>query len=113
YWTCKLVEEATMSQQSTLRNLSLFQGCTDAQVARAAQLLTTIDASPGRHLMVQGDTARQFVIIETGMVQVTHHVEDGPNLVVYLGADSYVGEVGLLDGVPCTATVVTAGDGAR
>jgi len=102
-----------VSHPNDLRRLTLFQGCSEEQLATAARLLTTVDAAPGRRLMVQGDTARQFVIVEDGQVQVTHHVDSGNDLVVTLGADSFVGEVGLLDGVPCTATVVTTGDGAR
>lgn len=102
-----------MSDPRDLKTLSLFDGCTDHDLAVAASLLTPIDASPGRHLMFQGDTARQFVIVESGQVEVTHHRDDGPDLVVLLSADDHVGEVGLLDGVPCTATVVTTGDGAR
>ena len=102
-----------MSHPNDLRKLSLFDGCSDEDLSRAARLLTTIDASPGRRLMVQGDTARQFVIIESGSVVVTHHVEDGPDLQIALGANTFVGEVGLLDAVPCTATVVTTEEGAR
>ena len=79
----------------------------------AGRLLTPIDASPGRRLMVQGDMARQFVLVESGEVHVTHHTEGGPDVTVTVGPDSYVGEVGLLDHVPCTATVVTADTGAR
>jgi CRP-like cAMP-binding protein len=102
-----------MSHPNDLRNLSLFHGCSDDDFALAARLLTPIDASPGRRLMAQGDTARQFVIIESGEVHVTHHVEEGPDLHVTLGADTFVGEVGLLDSIPCTATVVTADGGAK
>ena len=102
-----------MSDPRDLRNLSLFHGCTDEQLDVAARLFTPIDASPGRRLMVQGDVARQFVVIEAGEVHVTHHTDGGPDLSVMLGAHAHVGEVGLLDHVPCTATVVTAGSGAR
>ncbi len=102
-----------MSDPKDLQELSLFDGCTDDQLAVAGRLLTPIDASPGRRLMVQGDTARQFVIVESGSVHVTHHNESGPDLEVMLGPDSYVGEVGLLDHVPCTATVVTSSEGAK
>ena len=58
--------------------------------------------------MVQGSSARQFVIIDQGHVEVTHFDESGsPTATIQLGPDSHVGEVGLLDHVPCTATVTT------
>lgn len=102
-----------MSHPNDLRRLSLFHGCSDEELNLATRLLTTIDASPGRRLMVQGDTARQFVIVESGSVHVIHHVAGGPDLEIALGADTFVGEVGLLDAVPCTATVTTGPEGAR
>jgi CRP-like cAMP-binding protein len=108
-----MLEEAKMSHPNDLRHLSLFKGCSEEDLEVAARLLTPVNASPGRRLMTQGDTARQFVIIESGSVHVTHHVEGGPDLEVTLGPDTFVGEVGLLDGVPCTATVVTTDEGAR
>lgn len=101
-----------MTGPDDLRTLTLFAECSTSELARAARLLTTVDASPGRILMVQGGTAKQFVIVESGEVQVIHHRFGGPDHVVNLRADSWVGEMGLLDNVPCTATVRTR-DGAR
>jgi hypothetical protein len=89
-----------------------FSGCDDTDLAIAGRLLTAIDASPGRVLMVQGGLARQFVIVESGQVEVVHHQPDGSDHVVTLGADDWVGEVGLIDHVPSTATVRTR-TGAR
>lgn len=101
-----------MSEPDDLRELTLFTDCTDVQLQTAGKLLTPIDASPGRVLMVQGGMAQQFVVVEAGEVEVVHHQPDGDDHVVTLGADSWVGEVGLLDHVPCTATVRTP-TGAR
>ncbi len=101
-----------MSDLHELHALSLFSGCDDTDLAIAGRLLTAIDASPGRVLMVQGGLARQFVIVESGQVEVVHHQPDGSDHVVTLGADDWVGEVGLIDHVPCTATVRTR-TGAR
>lgn len=101
-----------MSDPLELRDLELFRGCDHTQLAAAARLLTPVDASPGRILMVQGGTAKQFVIVESGEVEVIHHSFGGPDHVVTVGAGSWVGEMGLLDHVPCSATVRTAA-GAR
>lgn len=96
-----------MSDPDDLRSLSLFNGCRPNELAAAARLLTPIAAPPGQVLMLQGHEAQQFVIVADGEVEVTHHHEGSPDLTVTLGPDSYVGEVGLLDHVPCTATVRT------
>lgn len=96
-----------MSDPHELRPLSLFSGCDATDLAIAGRMLTAIDAPPGRVLTVQGGLARQFVVVESGEVEVVHHQPDGTDHVVTLGADSWVGEVGLLDHVPCTATVRT------
>lgn len=97
-----------MSDPRDLQSLSLFSDCTSDELTLVARLLTHVDASPGRVLMVQGTGAQQFVIVAEGEVEVTHHHEGSPDLTVTLGPDSHVGEVGLLDHVPCTATVRTA-----
>ncbi len=96
-----------MSDPRSLRPLPLFEGCTDAELEVAGRLLTPVDASPGRVLMVQGDYARQFVVVEEGEVDVTRHTRGAPDRLVTVSAGSWVGEVGLLDHVPCTATVAT------
>ena len=40
----------------------------------AGRLLTPIDASPGRVLMVQGDYARQFLVVEEGEPAVQQYL---------------------------------------
>lgn len=101
-----------MSDVYDLRALPLFAECDDPELDLVARLLTPIDASPGRILMVQDGLARQFVIVESGEVEVVHHQPDGTDHVVTLGPDSWVGEVGLINHVPCTAAVSTR-HGAR
>ena len=101
-----------MSRPDDLRSLTLFAGCSEPELVHAASLLTTIDASPGRVLMTQGHGACQFVIVADGHIEVVHHHDGSPDLRVTLGPDSHVGEVGLLDHIPCTATVRTEA-GAR
>jgi len=98
-----------MSHPRDLRSLSLFHGCSADELALAGRLLTPIDASTGRVLMAQGEGPQQFVVVEEGEGEVVHHHEGTPDLTIVLGPDSYVGEIGLLDGVPCTATVRTVG----
>ena len=101
-----------MSDVYDLKALDLFSECDDPELDLIARLLTPIDASPGRVLMVQDGLPRQFVIVEAGEVEVVHHQPDGTDHIVTLGPDDWVGEVGLLNHVPCSATVRTR-DGAR
>ncbi len=98
-----------MSDPAALATLPLFQGCTRSELEAAGRLLTPVDASPGRVLMIQGDSARQFVLVEEGEVQVIRRQEGMADLELTVHAGSFVGEVGLLDDIACTATVLTRG----
>ena len=55
-----------MSDVYDLKALDLFSECDDPELDLIARLLTPIDASPGRVLMVQDGLPRQFVIVEAG-----------------------------------------------
>jgi len=55
----------------------------------------------GEIIIQQGDTATAFYIVERGMVSVS---KDG-KVVAHLAPGQYFGEIGLLNGVPRTATV--------
>lgn len=99
-----------MSDPRDLRKLALFRDCGAAELRKAARLLTAVDASPGRILMTQGCAAVQFVVVESGEVEVVRHRENGTDRTITVGPGSWVGEMGLLDHRPCSATVrVTAG----
>ena len=62
----------------------------------------------------QGDPADRFFHILDGSFEVTQAKDPGgaPRFLRTLGPDDVFGEIGLLDGVPRTATVTAAGEGS-
>ncbi len=94
--------------------LSLFDGLSPASLEQAARHLVRVRVSPGEVVVRQGDPADRFFHILEGSFEVTQTKDPGgaPRFLRTLGPDEVFGEVGLLGGVPRTATVTAAGDGA-
>jgi cytochrome P450/CRP-like cAMP-binding protein len=75
-------------------------------LARAAARAETRHYAPGEIIIRQGETAADFHIISAGQVVVLKEREFGePQELARLGEGDYFGEIGLLQGVPRTATV--------
>lgn len=89
-----------------LGKLPLLDGASDAVVERLASLMTGIDVPAGRVLVTEGALNRQFVMIESGTVQVTR----GSEHVADLGPGDFVGELSLLGNGTANATVTTTSD---
>jgi CRP-like cAMP-binding protein len=70
--------------------------------------------TPGEVVIRQGDPADRFFHILDGSFEVTQAKDPGgaPRFLRTLGPDDVFGEIGLLGGVPRTATVTASGDGA-
>ncbi len=66
----------------------------------------------GEALMRQGGIATSLFVIQHGRVRVTRSTADGgePIELAIVGPGSVVGEIGVLDGLPRTATVVAMQD---
>jgi CRP-like cAMP-binding protein len=71
---------------------------------RAAQV---VDAKQGDVIIRQGNDADLFYVIDDGRVEVTQArvPTDKPLVLREMGAGEFFGEIGLLTGVPRTATV--------
>lgn len=91
-----------------LAGIPLFAGTGRRELERVARLCTEVDVPAGRTLCRQGETGREFFVIESGTVSVS---VDGES-VASLGPGDFFGELALLDGGPRTATV-TAEDDVR
>ncbi|MBA3248967.1 MAG: MFS transporter [Geodermatophilaceae bacterium] len=92
-----------------LRRLDLFAAAARPALEAVARAMEDVQAAAGDVLIRQGDSADALYVLRTGSVQVSALGEDGvPRALTTLGPDSYFGEIGLLRGIPRTATVVAA-----
>jgi hypothetical protein len=93
--------------------LPVFDGLAPASLEQAAAHLVRVRVSPGEVVVRQGDPADRFFHILDGSFEVTQTKDPGgaPRFLRTMGADEVFGEVGLLGGVPRTATVTAAGEG--
>lgn len=91
---------------AAFRNLPIFAGCTEEELAEIDRLADEVHVEAGRTIIRQGDLGQEFAVIVSGEADV---VKDG-KVVVTLAAGAYFGEVALLDAVTRTASVVARTD---
>lgn len=93
--------------------LPVFDGLAPASLEQAARHLVRVRVAPGEVVVRQGDRADRFFHILDGSFEVTQTKDPGgtPRFLRTMGPDDVFGEVGLLGGVPRTATVTAAGEG--
>jgi len=87
-----------------LTTIPLFQGLSDADLARIADWLEPIEVPSGWYLLNQGSSPVGFFLVLEGNVEV----EREGATVATLGPGQFFGEIALLEGDRRTATVVTA-----
>lgn len=85
-----------------MKRLSLFHGCSDAELHEIAGIADQLQLDAGKRLTTEGERGQEFVLILSGEAEVYK----GDALVAVLGQDDFVGEISLLTGSPRTATVV-------
>ena len=83
-----------------LRNVPLFSGCTDKELAFIATRADEVDLPAGKVLCKRGESGGDFFVIVEGRVDV-----DAPNRKRELGPGDFFGEIALLDNGPRSATV--------
>jgi CRP-like cAMP-binding protein len=98
-----------MTVSSALRQLELFTDCDDADLERAASLLSSAPAAAGDVLIREGTLGEEFMIIGTGEASVTRELDHGDHEVGIVRPGSFVGEISLLAHVPRSATVTALG----
>jgi MFS family permease len=94
-------------------DLPVFAGLAPARIERALRLLSARDVAAGETIIREGDPADRFFIAVSGRYGVTQAVGPGheDKLLREMGPGDVFGEIGLLAGVPRTATVTAATDG--
>lgn len=97
-----------MANIDDIRSLDLFSDCHPDELAFASSLLTPVDVAPDQLLIAEGERPQQFLIIADGEALVSRQVHGSNTPVATLRAGSFVGEMGLLERTPCSATVRTS-----
>jgi CRP-like cAMP-binding protein len=88
-----------------LREVALFNGCSKRELGEIARIADEIDFPEGKTLIRQGEPGKQCFVLIEGSVDV---VKDGKKLPEHRGGSEIFGEIALLSGGPCTATVTTS-----
>ena len=87
-----------------LREVRLFDGCTDEQLENIARLADEIAVPVGYVLVYEGDWGHEVFVVAEGEAEVTA----GGRMLALLDQGSVVGELAVLNPAPRTATVVAA-----
>ncbi len=88
-----------------LTQVPLFAGVSKRDLEFIASRVDEVSVKPGQTLIREGQPTEAFFILESGHVQVTRAGKPAARL----GPGEFFGEIGMLDGGPATATVVTDG----
>jgi CRP-like cAMP-binding protein len=97
--------------ERTLRQIDYFAGLPDDSRRRLATLAQTRLYADQEVILRQGEESSELFIIEAGEVAVTlSRPDEAATDLARLGPGTYVGEMSLLTGEPCTATVRASGE---
>ena len=89
----------------------IFAGLPPARLEAAARRLVVVPVSAGDVIVTEGASADRFYLVDTGTLQVTQR-QDGHDVSLReLATGDVFGEIGLLRGIPRTATVAATSDG--
>jgi CRP-like cAMP-binding protein len=87
-----------------LREVRLFDGCTDEQLEQIARMADEVAVPAGYVLVYEGDWGHEVFVVADGEAEVTA----GGRMLALLDAGSVIGELAVLNPAPRTATVVAA-----
>lgn len=98
--------KAAPEAAAQLKDVAFFEGFTDDELARVAQLAEEVEAQAGAELTDQGRPGQECFVILDGQASVAVSGEH----VATVGAGSMVGEMALIDHRPRSATVTAETD---
>ncbi|HEV3486507.1 MAG TPA: cyclic nucleotide-binding domain-containing protein, partial [Vicinamibacterales bacterium] len=93
-----------------LADVPMFAGLPPGRIETAMRAASVRKMRAGEVIIRQGDEADNFYVISEGTVEVTQTASDSAESRVLrrMGPTEFFGEIGLLSGVPRTATVTAA-----
>jgi CRP-like cAMP-binding protein/MFS family permease len=94
---------------TVLEGLGIFAAANRPVLERLAAAVSEVTVPAGTTLIQEGDEADALYVLNAGHVDVTARGEAGgpPKRLRTMGPGTYFGEIGLLERIPRTATVVT------
>jgi MFS family permease len=106
------VVEALAPVIKLLSNLDIFTNASEQTVERLAAAATELRVGAGMVVIQQNEPADAFYVCTDGKLEVSSTGERGrkARVIRVLEAGSYFGEIGLVEGIPRTATVRTLVD---
>ena len=106
------VQEPTVDPlRRRLAEVTLFSGLPPARLEAAMRAAKVVPVRGGEVVIRQGDEADRFYVISEGEVDVTQVADGRQRVLRRMGPGEVFGEIGLLSGVPRTATVTAVTDG--
>jgi len=98
---------STLGRRALLRQLPLFAGLTEDELAGIADDLTRRCFHEGEPIFYQGDSGCRLYLIESGQVRIYVQSEDGHELSVsVISVGDVFGEMAVIDGQPRSASAV-------
>ena len=97
--------EALDALRMRLLDQPIFAGLPPGRLESAARRLVSVPVDPGEVVVRQGDPADRFYVIDSGALRVTQVAHGDEAVLRELGPGEVFGEIGLLKGIPRTATV--------
>ncbi len=91
--------------KEVLRNLPFFAGLSEADLDRLYSLTEPVTIARGQYLMREGEPADGVFIVLDGLLEVTKQAGDQDLVLSGCKTGDVIGEIGLLEKVPRTASV--------
>ena len=93
---------------ATLRNVPMFERVPDAELEHLARVACYRKVPRGTTIVRAGDSTDSFYILISGSIKVLNSDEEGREVILaILGAGEFFGEMGVIDGSPRSADVLS------
>ena len=91
-----------------IKAIGLFDGLRPGEIARMADVFKPVQYAPGELIVAEGSVGEAMWLLERGAVEVHRAAPDGAQrLLATLQRGAVIGEMAMLDGQPCSASVTT------